>query len=85
MNIENSFNNGELRVQERVGVRAEGERSSGVISDSIMPGALRLIEQQDMIIIGSVDQDENVWAAVLAGQIEFMEATTEQRITFDFS
>ena len=38
-----------------------------------------------MAVLGSIDQDENVWASVLAGQAGFMQATTEQLITFDLS
>jgi predicted pyridoxine 5'-phosphate oxidase superfamily flavin-nucleotide-binding protein len=85
MKIQKPFHEGELQVQERAGVRAEGERNGGVITDSIIKGALRFIEQQSMVVLGSVDPDGNVWASVLAGQAGFMQATTERTITFDLS
>ena len=85
MKIQEPFHEGELEVQERLGLRSEGKQNSGVITDSIVKGALRFIEQQRMVVLGSIDQDENVWASVLVGQAGFMQATTEQLITFDLS
>ncbi|MEA2078893.1 MAG: pyridoxamine 5'-phosphate oxidase family protein, partial [Pseudomonadota bacterium] len=38
-----------------------------------------------MAVLGSIDQDENVWASVLVGQAGFMQAATEQLVTFDLS
>ena len=38
-----------------------------------------------MAILGSIDQDENVWASILVGQTGFMQAATEQLVTFDLS
>ena len=85
MKIQAPYHEGELQVQDRAGVRAEGERNSAVIADSIIPGAIRFIEQQRMAVLGSLDRDENVWASILAGQAGFMEATSERTITFDLS
>lgn len=85
MKIQKPFHEGELEVQDRLGLRTEGKQNSGVITDSIVKGALQFIEQQSMAVLGSVDRDENVWASVLAGQAGFMQATTERLITFDLS
>ncbi len=85
MKIPTPYHEGELLVQERVGVRAKGEQNGVVITDSIVKGALQFIEQQSMAILGSVDRDENVWASILSGQVGFMEATTERTLTFDLT
>ena len=85
MRIEKPFHEGELRVQERAGVSAEGERNSSMITDTIIKGALRFIEQQNMVVLGSLDRDNNVWASILSGQTGFMMAATEQRVTFDLA
>ncbi len=85
MKIQEPFHEGELKVQGCLGLRTEAKQNSGVITDSIVKGALRFIEQQRMAVLGSIDQDDNVWASVLAGQVGFMQATTEQLITFDLS
>jgi hypothetical protein len=85
MKIQEPFHEGELEVQERLGLHTEAKQNSGAITDSIVKGAFRFIEQQCMVVLGSIDQDENVWASVLAGQAGFMQPTTVQLITFDLS
>ena len=85
MKISKPYHEGELQVQDRAGVRTEGERNGAVISDSIIRGALRFIDQQNMVVLGSIDSDKNIWASILTGQTGFMEATSEQTITFDLS
>jgi hypothetical protein len=85
MKIEEPFHEGELEVQQRLGLHTEARQNSGVITDSIVKGAFRFIEQQRMAVLGSIDQDENVWASVLVGEDGFMQAATEQLVTFDLS
>jgi predicted pyridoxine 5'-phosphate oxidase superfamily flavin-nucleotide-binding protein len=85
MKIQEPFHEGELEVQDRLGLHTEAKQNSGVITDSIVKGAFRFIEQQHMAVLGSIDQDENVWASVLAGQTGFMQPTRERLITFDLS
>lgn len=85
MKIQEPFHEGELEVQERLGLHTEARQNSGVIADSIVTGAFRFIEQQHMAVLGSIDQDENIWASILAGQAGFMQATSEQLVTFDLS
>ncbi len=83
MKIEQPFHEGELEVQERVGVLHEGAESSQVIQDSIIKGALRFVTQQSMAVLGSVDSSQNIWASVLVGQTGFMHADDERTVTFD--
>ena len=83
MKIAKPYHEGELEVQERVGVRALGERNGVVIQDAIITGALPFIEQQNMAILGSIDEDKNIWASVLSGPKGFMTAESEQHIVFD--
>ena len=85
MKIEEPFHEGELEVQERLGLHTEAKQNSGVITDTIVKGAFRFIEQQRMVVLGSIDPEENVWASVLVGQGGFMQATTEQLVSFDLS
>ena len=83
MRIESPYHAGELLVQEHVGVLSEGASNSRVIQDSILKGALRFLNQQGMAVLGSLDQDRNVWASVLMGQPGFMKAGDERTVTFD--
>ena len=85
MKIQEPFHEGELEIQNRLGLHTEGKQNSGVITDSIIKGAYRFIEQQRMAVLGSIAQNENVWASVLVGQAGFMQAATERLVTFDLS
>jgi len=85
MKIAIPFHEGELQVQERVGVLREGAQNGVVIQDSIIKGALRYISQQPMAVLGSLDQEQNVWASVFVGTPGFMQAEDERKVTFDLS
>ena len=85
MKIENPYHEGELQVQERVGVLDEGAQNSRVIQDSIIKGALRFLGQLPMAVFGSLDQEENVWASVFIGKPGFMQAENEQMVSFDLT
>lgn len=85
MKIANPFHEGELQVQERVGVLREGAQNGVVIQDSIIKGALRYINQQPMAVLGSLDQEQNVWASIFVGTPGFMQAEDERKVTFDLS
>ena len=85
MRIDNPFHEGELQVQERAGELDEGRRNGRVLADSIMKGALKFVAQQPMVVFGSVDDEQNVWASVLFGPPGFVTAPDERRIEFDLS
>ena len=85
MRIENPYHEGELIVQERVGVLEEGKRNAAAIADSIVKGALKFIDQQPMAVLGSVDVDHNVWASVLVGEPGFMAAVDDRTVMFDLA
>ncbi|GJL57103.1 MAG: pyridoxamine 5'-phosphate oxidase [Nitrospirales bacterium] len=85
MRIETPYHEGELQVQERVGVLEEGAQNSRVIQDSIIKGALRFINQLPMAVFGSLDDEQNVWASVVIGKPGFMLAENERIVTFDLS
>ncbi len=85
MKIENPYHEGELQVQERVGVLGEGVQNARVIQDSIIKGALRFLNQLPMAVLGSVDPEGQVWASVCVGYQGFMEAEDERTLKFDLS
>ena len=85
MKIETPYHEGELQVQERVGVLQEGAQNARVIQDSIIKGALRFIGQLPMAVFGSLDQEKNVWASVLLGKPSFIQAEDERTVTFDLT
>ncbi len=85
MKIETPYHEGELQVQERVGVLQEGAQNARVIQDSIIKGALRFISQLPMAVFGSLDQKGNMWASVFLGTPGFMQAENEKMVNFDLT
>ena len=85
MRIDNPFHEGEIQVQERAGEFDEGARNGRVLADSIMKGALKFVAQQAMVVLGSVDDEQGVWASVLFGPPGFVTAPDEHRVEFDLS
>ena len=82
MRIQDPFHEGELLVQQEAGERAKGEQNGRIIADSIIKGAFKFIEQQSMVILGSVD-DRNIWASILLGHPGFIRAVDPQTVEFD--
>lgn len=74
MSTQNPFHEGELAVQERAGALAPGRNSGRMIADAIIPGALKFVKKQPMIVAGSVDGDANVWSSIVVGPPGFLQA-----------
>ncbi|GII94514.1 pyridoxamine 5'-phosphate oxidase family protein [Sinosporangium siamense] len=73
---------GELAVQRRAGVRAEGYGSAGV-NASIPPPAAEFLRLQRMLVVGAAGDDGRVWVTVLSGQAGFAEPENERVIVVD--
>lgn len=85
MRHESPYHEGELLVQERLGELSEGARNGRAISDSILKGALKYIDQQPLAALGSVDAAGNVWASVLIGNPGFLRAPDERSVEVDLA
>ena len=85
MRVESPFHEGELQVQTRVGALEQGRRNGRAISDTIVKGAVSFIEQQPMVVMGSVDPQANIWASVLVGHRGFMQVPDERTVQFDLA
>lgn len=85
MRPENPFHEGELLVQQRVGEAIEAQQSGKIIADTIPKGALKFIEQQPMVVLGSVDAQQNIWASVLFGHPGFIKPVDPQTIKLDLT
>ena len=79
------YHDGELLVQQRTGEELQAKQNAGVISDRIIPGAIPFLAQQSMVVLGSVDADQNVWASVLFGRPGFVSAADDRAVDFDLS
>ena len=69
-----TFHAGELAVQERAGATMRARNSGGMIADAIIPGAIKFVKKQPMLVVGSVDARNNLWASIIVGQPGFIEA-----------
>ena len=85
MKIPNPYHEGELRIQQLDGVLQQAQSTGRVIADTIIKGALKFIAQQPMAVLGSIDDDQNVWASILFGRPGFMTAPDEKTVEFDLS
>jgi len=77
------FHQGELKVQQMANESAIGQRNGGVITDTIIRGAIPFIAQQNMLVTSSLDKAGNVWASVLIGTQSFIHAPNEREIRID--
>lgn len=85
MHPENPFHEGELLVQQRVGEAIEAQQNGKVITDTILKGAFKFIKQQPMVVLGSMDAQQNVWASVLFGYPGFIKPVDPQTIEIDLT
>jgi predicted pyridoxine 5'-phosphate oxidase superfamily flavin-nucleotide-binding protein len=72
--IHEVFHEGEIAVQQRAGAVAQGRNSGRMIADSIIPGAIKFVKKQPFVVIGSVDERQNLWASIVVGNTGFMTA-----------
>lgn len=85
MTAPNVYHEGEILVQERTGERGRAIRTGSVISNRITPGAMPFLTQQSMFVVGSVDQEADVWASLLFGEPGFVAVMDEGTLEFDLS
>jgi len=85
MAINNPYHDGELAVQQRVNESGMARMNGAAVDETIPAGALRFIEQQAMVVIGSVDARGQVWASVLFGQPGFVRAIDNRTVELNLS
>jgi ferredoxin-NADP reductase/predicted pyridoxine 5'-phosphate oxidase superfamily flavin-nucleotide-binding protein len=85
MAIDQPYHEGELAVQQRVNEAGMAQMNGTAIDASILAGALGFIEQQAMVVIGSVDAEGQVWSSVLFGQPGFVRALNDRTLELNVS
>jgi predicted pyridoxine 5'-phosphate oxidase superfamily flavin-nucleotide-binding protein len=75
-----TFHEGELAVQERVGVVRQASRVGTSIHPAIPPLAQAFMEQQPYVFAGSIDKSGRVWASLLVGEVGFLQVLNERTI-----
>lgn len=79
------YHEGELAIQQRVDETEVAHINGGAIDKTILAGALRFIEQQPMVVIGSMDPQGHVWASTLFGNPGFIRALDNKTLELDVS
>jgi uncharacterized protein len=74
------YHPGELSVQERAGVSEMAARMGRSISSTIPPPARNFVRSQPLVVIGSVDANQRVWASLLTGAPGFLQAVDEHTV-----
>lgn len=77
------YHPGEIEVQERAGVRSMAERVGNSIHPIIPPAAREFLEEQPMVVVGSLGADGRVRASLLVGEPGFMQALDERTVKID--
>ncbi len=83
--IHRPYHEGELTIQKRAKVSHSSLVNSALIRETIMKSALSFIQQQVMIIIGSIDTQGEVWASVLFGHPGFTQALNSRTVKISIS
>jgi len=83
MDFDSPFHEGELSVQLRAREVEYARRNAGLISNTIPIGAIPFISQQSLVVFGSVDPDDNLWASVMVGDPGFIKAQDERTVLLD--
>ena len=77
------FHQGELDVQRLAKESHIAQRNGGVISDTILAGAIPFIAQQNMLLVSSLDAQGYVWTSVLMGRAGFISAQSTTSLLLD--
>jgi predicted pyridoxine 5'-phosphate oxidase superfamily flavin-nucleotide-binding protein len=78
-----TYHSGELAVQAKAGVRESADRIGRSIASTIPLPARNFLRSQPLIVIGSVDQDQRVWASLLTGAPGLAEVLDEHTVRID--
>lgn len=74
------YHPGELSVQERAGVREMAARIGRSIGSTIPSAARDFLRSQSIVVVGSVDANQRVWASLLTGSPGFLQAVNEDTV-----
>jgi uncharacterized protein len=78
--MNSSYHAGELSVQHQAGVEAQARRIGQGIRATIPSAAQAFLQQQPMLLVGSIDADGHVWASLLTGDPGFLMPMDERTL-----
>jgi uncharacterized protein len=75
-----NYHAGELFVQRQAGVEAQARRIGQGIKSTMPPAAQVFVQQQPMVLVGSIDTDGQVWASLLTNTPGFLMPIDERTL-----
>jgi uncharacterized protein len=75
-----SYHAGELSVQRQAGVEEQARRIGQGIKATIPPVAQAFLQQQPMVLVGSIAADGQLWASLLTGAAGFLMPVDERTL-----
>jgi len=78
--MESVFHEGEIAIQQRVGVEQMSARVGNGIKPTIPLVAANFLQEHPFVIISAADENGHLWASILVGQAPFMKALDESTI-----
>ncbi|GAA4886900.1 pyridoxamine 5'-phosphate oxidase family protein [Flaviramulus aquimarinus] len=79
------YHEGERKIQELTEEVNIADANGRVINNSIVLGAIKFIENQSMVIISSVDSQQNVWISIVTGNNGFIEVEEHNKLSIDLN
>jgi len=80
-----AFHKGEIVIQEKAGVRDFAQKVGRVMINTIIPGAIAFIENQNTVVLSSSDVNQNIWVSMIMGDIGFVQVPDSATIRFNKS
>ena len=74
------YHKGELAAQKLAQEEKMALRNARVISNSILPGATKFIENQSFAIITTLDKQKQVWVSIIAGYPGFVKSSEQHSV-----
>ncbi len=75
-----SYHEGELAVQARAGIGADGLGAQEMYRPAMAPGVQHFLAAQQMAAVGTLDKNGRPWASLRTGQPGFLRALDEHRL-----
>lgn len=79
----NTFHDGEKKIQEMAGEQSAANSNGRMIASSIIRGAINFIEKQSMVILSTVDENQNVWTSIMIGDYGFVKVLDSETLSID--
>lgn len=77
------FHSGEKEIQEKTGQAAIATANSKLITNTIIKGAIGFIEKQPMVVVSTVDKNQQIWTSILIGEHGFVEVPDSNSLSIN--